>query len=427
VSAFSFSETRDAEFTDFAKAPPQMIDARPLIERRKDSIWSQAEEIRDSLYEALVKICANEGIDALILKSNPYVHPPWVKFECWLPKQDRYTTERAEATIYIKEKPFHRYQFEYKIVLEDRGKSEEVDRLKKFTGEELRTLIRYLLRRGKSPNFNHLQLTDKPGKFWLEKNKIDVLRPSYTTFLFWALLVALALELVADTPFPGLLVVPVIIAIVWQLRHQPKFVLSAGKPVAEPRNLRRVDSWQTVIFGLGDECENVRARFLSKINSGSFGNYRIDCEKIWYWGLDGKEEREQIVLCMNRSLLFCQIQKYQNDLYVSWSANLNIAQWVEQTIATGRSKTTGELTSINSVTSGIQKVTEYDVSDVNCLSEAVHAQLVKIIKEIMQEKKLDQEIDFKIIRGERQGLTENITDPVKSSVGSMKNMIKRLG
>ena len=39
----------------------------------------------------------------------------------------------------------------------------------------------------------------------------------------------------------------------------------------------------------------------------------------------------------------------------------------------------------------------------NCLTEWTHAQVVMLMKQLMKELQIDQEIDFKIVRGERKG------------------------
>jgi hypothetical protein len=45
---------------------------------------------------------------------------------------------------------------------------------------------------------------------------------------------------------------------------------------------------------------------------------------------------------------------------------------------------------------------EYDVTDTNCLIERIHSAVTKVLKRLLAERKIDQEIDFQIIRGERQ-------------------------
>jgi hypothetical protein len=44
---------------------------------------------------------------------------------------------------------------------------------------------------------------------------------------------------------------------------------------------------------------------------------------------------------------------------------------------------------------------EYDLIDLNSLIEAVHRCVTVVLKAVMEEHKIDQEIDFTIIRGDR--------------------------
>jgi hypothetical protein len=65
-------------------------------------------------------------------------------------------------------------------------------------------------------------------------------------------------------------------------------------------------------------------------------------------------------------------------------------------------------TVINTVTPGVARVTEYDVIDLNSLTEWAHSRVVQAIKQLLAEHKLDQEIDFKIQqRGERNSLVSH--------------------
>jgi hypothetical protein len=118
-------------------------------------------------------------------------------------------------------------------------------------------------------------------------------------------------------------------------------------------------------------------------------------------------ERTQIVLTLRRAWVFCQIYAYDAELYVGWDAHLNSGQWVEKTVATGLDKATGDLTNVNTVESGWQPLSEYDLIDLNCLSEWIHARLVQLVQRLMDEREIDQEIDFKIIRGDRASATRS--------------------
>ena len=65
----------------------------------------------------------------------------------------------------------------------------------------------------------------------------------------------------------------------------------------------------------------------------------------------------------------------------------------------------GRMVSLRTIVSGSQPYTEYDLFDTNCLVEWVHGTVVKIVKRKMAYHRIDQEVDFKIIRGERKADT----------------------
>ena len=102
--------------------PFELLDAQPILERKADNIWMRVQQARDELYDAFQHACAREGLNALVLKSGPFVYPMQVRFECWLPKQGRLLTERIAAVITIEPRPFHRYEWEYNLDINDRGK-----------------------------------------------------------------------------------------------------------------------------------------------------------------------------------------------------------------------------------------------------------------------------------------------------------------
>jgi len=45
------------------------------------------------------------------------------------------------------------------------------------------------------------------------------------------------------------------------------------------------------------------------------------------------------------------------------------------------------------------------VSDANCVLERVHAVITRVLRRKLAERRLDQEIDFSIVREQRAGLT----------------------
>jgi hypothetical protein len=389
--------------------PPRVtLDCQPILERKGFDLWSRAARVCNELYESLQRICEGEGISALVLKSEPFVYPLWVKFECWIPRQDPALTERASWIIIITPKPFHRYELEYELHVIDRGRVSKYADLRVFTVYDAARLTRYLLRRAPKPHFKDTQLRQFGFQFWKPVNKFDAVVPDRAGVLPAALLLIGLVMMVAGegsgVSFGGAVLMLGGILAGYFLGKQEVLVRCLGKPEAEPRRLIRVDSWQAVISGLGDDTQVLRERFLGSLDPPFTEGFRHGLEHIWYWGVDGKVEREQFVLTLGRAMVFCQIYQYDRELYAGWDGHLNAGQWVEKTIAKGLDKHTHFLTSLNSVVPGYQPVTEYDITDLNCLIEWTHARLTKLIKELMEERKIDQEVDFKIQRGERQNL-----------------------
>lgn len=404
-------------------APLQVLDAQPILERRADNVWMRAQQARDELYAILQKVCLREGVNALTLKSGPFVYPMWVKFECWVPKQGRLVTERASVEIRVEPKPFHQYEWEYNLNINDRGKKKSWAGLWRFNINDATQLIQYLLRRATEPNFRALQLRQTPIEFWKPPNKIKTLQ------FDWIKLLPVGLGLFGFMllywEFPILFILFLVAAAVAAvfLNQRQALVRSAGKPEGEPRTLLFVDSWQVVISGLGADAGSLRERFLNVLQTPLTEHFRYRSERIWYWGLDGKEEREQLVLSLGRGILFCRIHQYDQELYVGWDAHLNRGQWLEHTLARGIDKETGGLALINTVVPATQAVNEYDLSDLNCLLEWTHAKLTKLVKELMEERKIDQEVDFKILRGQRQKLTG---DDQEEGGGERKHGVRQL-
>jgi hypothetical protein len=98
---------------------------------------------------------------------------------------------------------------------------------------------------------------------------------------------------------------------------------------------------------------------------------------------------------------------------------------VEKSLARGLDRGTRELVTINTVVRGWQNLSEYDVTDANLLTESCHEQLVSVLKAYMQEKRIDAELDFKILRGERQGLTEQRPTAASTATAVAAGWFKR--
>ncbi len=403
----------------------RLVAAHPALLRRADSIWARAERTRDELYDALLDACAAEGFDALVIKSPPYLQPTWVKFECWVPREDRLITERGAAVITIVPKEFHQFEFEYQLQLTDRGRPAKLyPPLRQFDATHATQLVRYMLRRAPMPSYESLELRRVPWQIWKPRNQVTALRTDWSEPIAMMTLVV-GFSLILYRGFGFLLIAGGAIALVI-LRRRGVVVRSSGKPETEPRNLHRVDSWQTVISGLGDDSELLLVRLMEVLKHPPTAGFASRVERVWSFGLDGKIEREQIVITLGRGILFCQIQPYDKELYIGWDAHLNSGQWIEQTLQKGFDTQTERLTAVNTVVPGWQGLTPFDITDVSTLIEWTHAKLVQLVKRLMEERKIDQEVDFHILRGERQGLTKDEAPP-DADAGGMRNIARTLG
>lgn len=203
--------------------------------------------------------------------------------------------------------------------------------------------------------------------------------------------------------------------------YRTRLSLSGGRPAAEPRSLLRLDSWQALLIGLGRERDAVKAALLADLRTNADASWTVSEERLWHWSIDGKEEREQIVVGLRSALVFVHIYAYDRDLYVGWDAHVNRGQWVESLVGSGVSRETGALCDVRTIVSGTRLANEYDITDANCVLERVHAILTRIVKRKLAEHELDQEIDFSIVREQRQGLTRDDSQkarrPLLSALG----------
>jgi hypothetical protein len=196
----------------------------------------------------------------------------------------------------------------------------------------------------------------------------------------------------------------------WLMRSRSRLVWNGGRPAAEPRDVLRMDSWQTLLIDLGPERDAVHHAVSDELKASGDSNWIVTDERIWHWGVDGKEERQQTVVSFRSALAFLHFYEYGNDLYVAWDAHINRGVWTEKRMGRGTSATTGALCEVHTIASAQRAANEYDVSDGNCVIERVHAVITRVLKRKLAEHKLDQEIDFAIVRERRERLTREDDD-----------------
>jgi hypothetical protein len=183
-------------------------------------------------------------------------------------------------------------------------------------------------------------------------------------------------------------------------RRRKRAVYTASQPVVPPRDLGLVDSWHAVVAGLGRDWENVKRRLVASLAAGQSMGAECRPEIYGYRTPNGYEERERLVVSKGQGLVHLHIYPFGDDMFVGWQACLNWARWAE-TVPVATRVADGLETQFVEIRPGGYIPNQFDLIDLNSLSEFVHRRLERELKAILKEKAIDQEIDFQIIRGDR--------------------------
>lgn len=394
--------------------PPGLVaplNAMPFVPRNSTNVISKLEAVRDQIYQWFLEASDALGVEAMVLKSYPFTPTVTVSYECWKP-HDRAAelAERSSVVVTVRPRELHRFEYELDVVITKGQKVRTYRSVVELTAANVREIVEYLLDRGsRYPQFFFKRCRTWPFELWLPSNPLVGLRRDPG---IWIALGVAAVVLIIGllAVGPGVLVIAAFIPALWgayraiRLRLGRVYVISTGKPLQEPRNLLRMDSWQTLVNGLSGEAASTKAAVREALADPQYEGASLSDERIWYRGVDGKQEREQLVVTFRRAIAFIQVHPYGRDLYVGWDAHLNCGTWVERLVDLGLDPNTRELCQVNTIQAGWHTPNEYDVADANCLIEWVHAAVTRVVKRILAEHRIDQEIDFQILRGERQGI-----------------------
>lgn len=409
--AFSFSAPPAPSARTGAK-----LQCQPTLRANADNLWSRTEQAVETMHRAMLDACRSLGIEAYVGRSNTFEFPASVRFECWVPPVpgDTHLTERAWAQIVVEPKPNHRFELEYSVEVENRGRKRFLGKFGAMPERDVQQLVNHLVRRAARPRFGPRLALPKQGFFASlgavynkpTDSRPDRLRAAGAAALVLGLIVlfiAFASQEAGVFVF-GLLLTALGAAIALYIAGRPLAVRSTGRPPQQPRRLRIYDSWQTVVFGAAQGGDTFRQRFLALFPQAPVPGLKAEVERIGYRVLDEALTREQIVLTAQRTVIYCQVYHFGEDLYLGWQSFINQGRWSEKVDGHGIDRATGRRVQMRSVLPSAEGLCEYDLFDANCLTEWTHAQVVILTKQMMKELQIDQEIDFKIVRGDRSGI-----------------------
>ena len=402
-------------------------DLRPLIDRNNTNGLSRTEVIRDQIHELFTEVVNARHLNVLVLKSPPFTSPPWVSVQCWVHHaSDPALTLRSAVQFNVRSREFHRFDHEIDMVITDDKRNRTIRSIIEFDRSNVENVLAYLLFETRSLSFGFRRCRAWGIDFWRPLNKPARLGVDPAAIMVQVFFV---LGICTISFGVGALFLLGGGALAYANGRRRRHVLSAGKPSQEPRRLIRLDSWQALVRGIGSEQETVIAAIQTELGKVADDSFVLANEQIWYWGVDGKEERVQLVARYRRGIAFIQIYRYGADLFVGWDAHVNCGTWVEKVAGGGYDKSTRELCAVHTIVPGWHTPNEYDVSDTNCLLERVHAAVVQIVKLKLVEHRIDQEIDFKILREPRQNIAGRSDDAGGAAAGMRKALtkIRRIG
>jgi hypothetical protein len=191
----------------------------------------------------------------------------------------------------------------------------------------------------------------------------------------------------------------------WLSSRRPLYQTVAKQPRRTPRREYVVDSWQVSVPEAGEDFEAFKSRIvgvLQKIDASlEFSN-----EKYQSQTPRGFEERERLVITKGQGNVHVHVQPLGRDAFVGWDSYLNWARWSE-TDPVSTVVREGTLIQYKSLSAGTHVPSKFDLMELAALAETTHRNIVREIKTFLKEKEIEADLDFQIIRGDRnRALTE---------------------
>jgi hypothetical protein len=381
------------------------------IPRNTTNSFTRAEQLRDQLYTRFAQ-AVPPTIEAVGFNSYRESGQVWFRFEYRLPSLHENLSLRSSLAVTVERLDFHRHELLLTIeITHGARKSALKGVLPNLSDGGVRTLVDAALSGRKVSPSTYPTVRSSPLELWRPSNTVTSLRPDWKQFgLIGLCALGAVLGVSPLAPLGMLILLAAGITLFLYLQRRKTFVLGTGKPTYDPRVGKRLDFWQASIQQLGPRRANIRQNLLDRLASTSPKDTLVAPEQIWYPGVDGKVEREQIVVRFQRGIGFVQIESYGDDLFVGWDTYVNAGTWVEQTLSRGVDRATGAYAVANRVIPGTLQPSEYDVHDGNFLTEWLHAGVVRTVRLAMEEAKIDQEVDFAIQRGSRNVVSDNDVD-----------------
>jgi hypothetical protein len=359
----------------------------------------------------------------LVRKSQPGEYPLFVAADVWHSISDTSITstfDRSHLSITIHVEPFRENPIVYAAEL-SRGKKKYTSRYWHLPDDELDEMVSYLVLSGRKPTF----LRSSDHWFRRENNLVAEAKPKAFTIpkvVGWIGLVT-ALGGFSQTlgqadsydysndntqalaMGAGIIGVAMVAFAIWLWWRRPIYEAVAKQPTRTPRREYVVDSWQVSVPEAGREFEAFKGRIVDALEKMDQG-LEFSHEKYQSRTPRGFEERERLVITKGQGNVHVHIQPFGRDAFVGWDSYLNWARWSE-TPPISTVVRAGNAIEYKSLAAGTHVPSNFDLMELGALAETTHRNIVREIKAFLKEKEIEADLDFQIIRGDRnKALTE---------------------
>lgn len=399
-----------------------LLDARPIRATAQDTIWDRATTRRDEIAANIRATLAIEKVEALVYVSEPGIYPPWVTMEAWMPivRDDPQSADgrsRARLEAVVDARPFHRATLVTTLRLTRGTSTIALEHRPDVTQSDVADWTRCALSASTNPR-SYTPFKDACVAFvggllpFVPVPHQNAIAASYrmapaawfkrNAILIVGFVLALIGASLGYTMIGALVVVAAVITKILMGRGATYTTYVPEQPIDVPRRIDLVDSWHAVVADLGPDQSAIRDRLIGRLSAKQKNDADIVArsETYGYRTPNGFEERQRFILRKGQALVYVHIYSFGNDMFVGWSSYLNRSQWAETKPVSSKMEHAKTI-EFRELRTFQYTPNHLDMIDLNSLGEFVHRRLEIEIKAILKEKKIDQEIDFKIIRGDR--------------------------
>ncbi len=406
-----------------------LTDIRPEHRVSSHTAWTQAIAWREDIAALISAELEQHKLKGNILRSPNGTYPVWIRLDAWLPVEAgevskvQDTRVRASLQFTIDIRPYHSKPLVIWAEAHNGRRTLRLSERVSFSDDRVREWFNFAIRGGSKPG-NYTPFQDALGSLimsfipFAENPYVNQVQKLYRNRFrlngIFLLILAGAIALVwgiTDVNQPyysrtgagellifagvGMLVGAGVIA-----ARRQKVIAVIDRPDIPPRNLILVDGWYAVIPGLGSKLEDVRSRIAGRLKSIDADAVTVEQEAYTFSSPNGFEERERFVVSKGQGVAHVHIYRFGTDVFVGWDSYLNWAKWGE-TAAVSSQSASNMMIEFRSLQEQIYIPSEYDLIDLNSLGEVVHRTMSDEVRLLMTENAIDQEIDFQIIRGDR--------------------------